>query len=116
MKTLLILPVLAMAAASSGCTVTSQTVAADVQQFCAAYGAAAPAVQALISADGTIVGISSSAQTKLAAGEQLVSINCAALTVLTAKTPATALAPEDVLRAAKISPEIVARIAKHYGS
>lgn len=103
--------VVALAALTlSGCTVTTQTIASDVAAFCAAQNTALPIVTALVAADGTLLGISSSAKTALATGQQLISINCAAL----AAASATALSPEDFASKMHIDPAILARVVKRY--
>lgn len=106
------LPVIAIlgAIALSGCTVTTQTIASDVSAFCAAQNTASPIVTALVAADGTLLGISSSAKTALATGQQLISINCAAL----AAASATALSPEDFASKMHIDPAILATVVKRY--
>jgi hypothetical protein len=99
--------------ALAGCTVTPATIAAGVKEFCATYGAAAPTLQALLAANGAIIGISSNEAAEIAAGAQLVTINCAALTAAVAKSP-TPLAPEAVLKAAHVDPVVVAKALRQY--
>lgn len=102
-------------AALGGCGCTqaqseqATAVANDVKAFCAAYGIAAPTVNAVIAADGSIVGLSAKGQRAAAIGSSLVSINCAAFASLPA-----APSPAAVKAAAHVSPELLARIERHY--
>jgi hypothetical protein len=99
------------AIALSGCSpATTATIAADVKSFCAAQNTASPIITAIVAADGTLLGISSSAKTALATGQQLISINCAAL----ANASATALSPSDFASKMHIDPAIVAKVVKRY--
>jgi hypothetical protein len=108
-------------AALGGCN-SAQTTQAEtiVAEACAVAGVAS----AVIATDGTIVGTTTQQQAEIAAGQQLVTVNCAAaqagiaaLAAAMAMSPSpTALAAVENEQAAKMhmDPAVLRKIVKHY--
>jgi hypothetical protein len=119
MKLIAISLVAALGLSAAACTpAQTQTASAVVAGICA--GAAAGAVA--IAADGTIMNASSAAQAKVAAGTQMIPVNCAfANTAVAAIAAASAASPTALVSveneyASKlhISPALLDRVVKHY--